>query len=88
MSVDSLASSSISHNDRMQQEIDRIVSQLELKNPSSSYDDNLQKAEEIYERQETRRIRLEAERMRASNSALASLPTLPSQTIGSTQIGI
>jgi hypothetical protein len=81
--------SELSNDERMQQAIDRIIERLHRENPSSSYDDNLTRAEIIYERQETMRIRMEGERIRASNAALSSLPVpTTGQTVTATQIGM
>jgi hypothetical protein len=49
-------------DERMQKEIDRLMDWLESKNPSLSFDERMQKAEEIFERQELARIRMSKER--------------------------
>jgi hypothetical protein len=74
-----------SHEDRMLAEINRIVSELRKYDPTGSYPDQLEKAEEIYERQESRRIKLEAQRTAA---AISAIPTPPvSHTFKASAIG-
>ena len=53
---------SLPDDERMQKEIDRLMDWLESKHPSLSFDERMQKAEEIFERQELARIRLSKER--------------------------
>ena len=73
------------HAERMLAEIDRIVKDLMRHDSTKSYPEQLEMAEEIYERQESRRIKLEAQRTAA---AIAAIPTPSvSQTFNSPAIG-